>query len=132
MKYCSLIIFFVVVFLSSCTQRPSKPKPFLSERQMVQLFVEIHLLEAALQQSQNDWHNFDFILENTNAAYSDLFERFGLTQESFEANLYYRTYFSRDLERIFNRVSDVLQKMNEGHNQQLILEIEKAQEQVEE
>jgi len=124
----NLLVLLIVVCLCSCTQRPPKPKPLLSERQMIELFVEIHLLEFTIQHMQNEWHNIDATLLNTNAAYSELFERFGLTQESFEANLFYRTYYSRDLERIFNGVADVLQKMHEELNQKFLSEIEKSQD----
>jgi len=84
---------------------------------MVELLTEIHLIEAALQQRQNQGESFDSTRLHTTAAYTELFERFGLDQESFEANMFYRTYRSRDLERIYTKVRDNLQRKIEEYRQ---------------
>ena len=114
MKFHSIIALFFALILSSCTERPPKPKPFLSEKQMVELFTELHLIEAGLQQTQNsNNYNLDSARLHTVAAYNELFKKYGLKQESFEANLHYRTYYSRDLARIYTRVHENLQQMDE-------------------
>jgi hypothetical protein len=113
MKFLSIFALFVVLMISSCTERAPKPKPLLSEKKMVELLTEIHLTEAALQQMQSQRYNLDSSRLYTNVAYSELFEKYGLTRESFEANVYYRTYHSRDIEKIFVRVQDILQQMDE-------------------
>jgi len=84
---------------------------------MVKLLTEMQLIEATLQQNQNRGQHFDSMRLYTTAAYAELFERFGLTQESFEANLFYRTYRSRDLERIYTKVRDNLQRKLEKSEQ---------------
>ena len=114
MKFYSIIALSFLLILSSCTERPPKPKPFLSEKKMVELFTELHLIEAGLQQRQNfNSYNLDSARLYTIAAYNELFEKYGLNQESFEANLYYRTYYSRSLTRIYTRVHENLQQMDE-------------------
>lgn len=114
MKNFSILAIIFVLILSSCSQRPS---PFLSERRMVELLTEIHLIEATLQQKQNQGQSFDSMQIYTTAAYTELFERFGLTQESFEANMFYRAYRSRDLERIYTKVRDNLEQKVEEYRQ---------------
>ncbi|MCL2416318.1 MAG: DUF4296 domain-containing protein [Bacteroidales bacterium] len=84
---------------------------------MVELLTEVHLIEATLQQKQNQGECFDSMRLFTSAAYAELFNRFGVTRESFEANLLYRTYRSRDLERIYTRVRDNLQRKAEESRQ---------------
>ena len=86
---------------------------------MVELLVEVHILEAALQHLQMHHHDFEAIRDYTNAAYSELFERFGLNQESFEANLRHRTHRSRDLERIYSRVYEILRGLDEQHRAEI-------------
>lgn len=113
MKFHSIFAVLIVSILIGCSPIP-RPTPFLNERRMVELLTEMQLIEATLQQKQNQGANFDSMRLYTTAAYADLFERFGLTQESFEANLFYRTYRSRDLERIYTKVRDNLEQMNES------------------
>jgi len=112
MKFHLFLSVFLMLILSSCSQRAQKPKPFLSEKKMVELLTDIQLTEAALQRLQFSEYSLDRIKMHTNAAYSELFEKYGINKESFEANLYYRTYHSRDLERIFNKVNDNLQRLD--------------------
>jgi len=106
------IIFTILIasVLIACSPIP-RPTPFLNERRMVELLTEIHVIEAQLQQMQNQGTNFDAMRIYTTSAYAELFERFGLTQESFEANMFFRTYQSRDIERIQTRVQENLQRM---------------------
>jgi len=120
MKYHSIITVLFVLILSSCTERASKPRPFLSEKKMIRLLTELHLTEAALQQMQSQSYNFDSVRLYTNAMYNELFEKYGLNKESFEANLYYRTYHSRDLERIYTAVNDILVQKEEQNRQKLL------------
>jgi hypothetical protein len=124
MRFISIIAVFIVLVISSgCTQRPSKPKPFLNEKQMVELLTELHLTEAGLQQMQAPKNHFDSVRLYTIAAYNKVFEKYGLNQETFEANLYYRTYYSRDLEKIFVTVHDILLQMGEEYQLEAIEEI---------
>jgi len=117
MKFFSILTLFIVLALSSCTFRAPKPKPLLSERQMVELLTEMHLIEASLQQTQIRDDNFGQTRLYTTALYNALFERFGLTQESFEANLFYRTHRSRDIEQIYTKVADNLQLLVEQNQE---------------
>jgi len=112
------IIFTVLIasLLIACSPIP-RPTPFLSERQMVELLTEMHVIEAQLQQLQNQGESFDVIRTYTTAAYTELFERFGLTEESFEANLFFRTHQSRDIERIQTRVHENLQGIIDAREQ---------------
>ncbi|MCL2027874.1 MAG: DUF4296 domain-containing protein [Bacteroidales bacterium] len=85
---------------------------------MVKLLTEVHLLEASLQQLQQSRHyKIDSVHLYTNAAYAELFKKYKLNQESFEANLYYRTYNSRDLEKIFTQVNDILKEIDDENMQ---------------
>jgi hypothetical protein len=93
--------------LSSCLQHSApKPKPFLNERKMVKLLTEMQLVEANLQQQRAPHGNMDSLRLYTNVAYFELFGKDGLTKESFEANLYYHVYNSRNLERIYTKIHE--------------------------
>jgi|GEM_PF-3341679 len=105
MRFRPIFALFIVLILSSCSERAQKPKPFLSEKQMVKLITEMHLTEVALKQLQDkNRHNLDSMRLYTNVAYSELFEKYGVDKETFEANLYYRVYYSRDMEKIYTKV----------------------------
>lgn len=113
MKFHFVFTLIFVLILSNCTERPSKPKPFLSEKQMVRLLTELHLTEAALQDMPNRRRCFDTAQLYTVAAYNELFGKFGLDQESYEANLNYRLHYSRGFERIYTKVHNNLQRIDE-------------------
>ena len=116
MKFRTFLVSLAVLMLSSCSSGPSKPKPFLSERKMVKLLTELHLTEALLQQQQTQsYESFEVTRMYTHVAYTELFEKYGLTGETFEANLYYRTYHSRDLERIYTKVRDNLKQLDQAN-----------------
>ena len=119
MKFYKIFAILVVLVFSGCTQRSvPKPKPLLSEKKMVELLTEMHLIEMLIQQTQTAiHHNPDSVLIHTSIAYSELFERFGLNKETFEANLNYRSYFSRDLERIYTKVHTNLHRLDSIRNQ---------------
>jgi len=109
MKLHRIIALLIVLILGSCTEGAPKPKPFLSKKQLTELLTEMQLTEMALQQLQSERsYKIDSMHLYTNAAYSELFGKYGLSQETFEANLYYRTYYSRDLEKIYNQVQQNL------------------------
>ncbi|MDR0437489.1 MAG: DUF4296 domain-containing protein [Bacteroidales bacterium] len=105
MRFRPILALFIVLILTGCSERAQKPKPFLNEKQMVKLITEMHLTEVALRQMQDkNKHNLDSMRLYTNAAYFELFEKYGVDKESFEANLYYHTYYSRNLEKIYTQV----------------------------
>ncbi len=110
MKFHSLIGFLMVFIFSSCSSRVQKPDPLLSQSQMVDLLTEMQLTEAVLQQYQAN--HIDSIRFYTNTTYDALFKKYGLNQESFEANMYYRTYHSKDLEKIYSEVFQNLHLMD--------------------
>ena len=113
MKHYRIFALFIVLILSSCTEGAPKPKPLLSKKQMAELLTEVQLTEMALQQLQNERnYKIDSMQLYTHAAYSELFGKYGLTQETFEANLYYRTYYSRDLEKIYAQVQQNLHRLD--------------------
>jgi len=118
MKLRIIFTLLIASFLIACSPIP-RPTPFLNERRMVELLTEMHVIEAKLQQMQNQGASFDVIQTYTISAYAELFERFGLTRESFEANLFFRTYQSRDIERIQTRVHENLQRMNSPQQDEL-------------
>jgi hypothetical protein len=120
--HCIIITFFLVLILNSCTERPAKPKPFLSKKKMVELLTEFHQTEAALLEMQNQRYRFSSLNSFTTAAYSEIFEKYGLNKESFEANLYYRTYHSRDLEKIYVKVHENLIHIQEKNKADEIAE----------
>ena len=118
MKLRIIFTLLIASLLIACSPIP-RPTPFLNERQMVELLTEMHVIEATLQHQQNQGTSFDAMQTYTVSAYTELFERFGLTRESFDANLFFRTYQSRDIERIQTRVHENLQRMNNPQQDEL-------------
>jgi len=123
MKLRIIFTLLIASFLIACSPIP-RPTPFLNERQMVELLTEMHVIEAKLQQMQNQGTGFDAMRTYTSSAYAELFERFGLTEESFEANVFFRTYQSRDIERIQERVHENLQRMLEERRQEEMMTLQ--------
>ena len=104
-------IFFVLI-VSSCSQGIPKPKPFLKQARMVELLTEMQLTEAMIQRLQSETRCTVSTRAHADVAYAHLFEKYGLTRESFEENLLYYTYHSRDLQKIYEQVQDNLVRLD--------------------
>jgi hypothetical protein len=125
MKIRLLFPIFLALIFSSCTSPVPKPNPFLNQKQMVKLLTEVHLTEAMLQQLQSTSYTLDSTNLYTNAMYAELFKKYDLNKESFEANLYYRAYHSRDLEKILKKVYDNLHRLDSLSQQPELVPLEK-------
>ena len=111
MKNLAFFICLTLFMMSACSG-PQKPKPFLKEKKMVDFLVEMHLTEGSLQHLQGQSYSFDDMHRYTNAFYDQLFEKYGLTQQTFEANLQYYVHHSRSLERIYAKVDARLKALD--------------------
>lgn len=94
----------MVVILSAwgCADKVKKPKPLLTEQQMIEVLADSYLIEAELNQRKTTGENVTKLQE---AYYSQLFEHYGINDSIFEQNMYFYTQYPEVLERIMDSVS---------------------------
>ncbi|MDR2908028.1 MAG: DUF4296 domain-containing protein [Bacteroidales bacterium] len=126
MKIHFILVLFAGLTLTNCSSKPAKPQPFLKEKQMVELLTDMHMAEAMLQQKQSRVSNMDSTRLYANSMYSKLFEEYGLNKTSFEANMAYYTYYSRELEKIYTEVDNRLRTLDSLANLEGKIQIEPA------
>ncbi len=118
----------LLLLLTHCAPRIEKPDPFLSKKQMIDVLTEMQLSETLIQQLQTRTVGIEPTIANTNAVYDELFEKYGLTKESMNANIRYYTYYSRDLQEICEGVLEkltVMDSLERVKNEELIEQLKK-------
>jgi hypothetical protein len=110
----NLIALLVIVFISfSVNCKPKviikieKPDLFLTEKQMVRIFVDAQLVEGAISFKRNKGN---IIKEIKNGYYDALFVNHGITQKVFEENAAYYNQFPELMEKIYDEVLADLSK----------------------
>ncbi len=116
-----IVIFVLSIFLVSCkterekiheTQSPSKPE--ISEKQMVELLIDIHIADAYLGNFQKDFtkqcQTKLHISKNDafKSLYGSLFRKHGVSQKEFYQALRYYSFHQDELISIYERVIDKL------------------------
>ncbi len=80
---------------------------FLTENQMIRLFVDAQLVEGALAFKRNNGSN---ITEQKHDYYDSLFTKHGITEKVFEENIAYYNQFPELMEKIYDEVLADLSK----------------------
>jgi len=110
-KIISLFVIIVVSFSLHCKPeivlKIRKPDLFLTENQMVRLFVDAQLTEGALTLKRNKGN---IIKEIKNAYYEKVFINNGVTEKVFEENIAYYNQFPEQMEKIYDEVLAELSK----------------------
>jgi hypothetical protein len=105
------LIIISVLFLVSCKPKVElkidKPDLFLTENQMVQLFVDAQLVEGALAFKRNKGSN---ITELKHDYYQTMFINHGVTEKVFEENIAYYNQFPEVMEKLYDEVLADLSK----------------------
>lgn len=80
---------------------------FLSENQMIQLFVDAQLVEGALAFKRNKGSNITELKHNY---YEIMFINHGITEKVFEENIAYYNQFPEVMEKMYDEVLANLSK----------------------
>ncbi len=114
-KNISLFVF-AVVFLAVACDEPvvKKPRKLLSRDKMVEMLAEIHVAESVHQYRR---YSSEQVLQLTEADfYYSILNKYQVADSVFEQSLIYYASFPKDFERIYSRVLD---KLNEMEQEQL-------------
>ncbi len=94
----TIAVLLLGIFVSSCEKRP---EGVLSAKEMENLMVNLHVLEGTLQ--VNGVANSS--ISGSEAYYTALFEKYGITQQQFDSCLAWYTVHPKKFERIYLNVT---------------------------
>lgn len=108
--HCLFVAASVIVLLAistSCSHKKEYPRPllFLSERQMIDILTDVHVIEA----SMNFRRNLGQSMDDRKAVFFDsLFKIYGITPEILEHNM---RYYNENPEQMDNIYQAVIEKL---------------------
>jgi hypothetical protein len=96
----------------------ARPAVLLSEKQMIDIILDVHLVEGALNFKRNLGQSMD---DQKNLYFDELFREHGISQRLFQNNLFYYNRIPKQMEGIYDSVTRRLERMQEE------IEIEKLE-----
>jgi len=101
------IVGFLGLISVSCTHNQSLPKPalLLSEKQMIDLLTDVHVIEASMNFRRNLGQSMD---DRKTVFFDSLFKIYGITPELLEQNLRYYNENPDQMDRIYESVIEKL------------------------
>ncbi len=105
-----LFIGLLLFLLTGCTvkqQKGKKPKPFLDEKEMVDVLVDFRITESAIREMAAYGQDTK---KMSAYYYRKMFEKHHITLEEFKANL---NYYSQDPKQIHDIYSQVITRITE-------------------
>jgi hypothetical protein len=127
-KFLQAIFLFCIVLIVSCDEPPiPKPEQLVSEKKMIDMLVDIHLAEAMFGQLRYD---SDYSKLTSADYYYSVLEKHNMPDSIFEKSLVYYASEPRDFEKMYQKVLDKLNIMEQelsGRKQDL-LELEEEQQ----
>lgn len=125
MKPRGLTMLFLVMFslfnMNACKNKAeteARPTVLLSEKQMIDIILDVHLVEGALNFKRNLGQSMD---DQKNLYFDELFREHGISQRLFQNNLFYYNRIPKQMEGIYDSVTRRLERMQEE------IEIEKLE-----
>lgn len=106
----AIVLVLLIVTISACKPKEkSLPQPhlLLTEQQLTQILVDVHLAEGVLNYKRNLGLSFD---ENKNVLYNEVFAQHGITSKILESNLLYYNDQPEIMEKIYEEVINHLSK----------------------
>ncbi|MGM0565262.1 MAG: DUF4296 domain-containing protein [Bacteroidota bacterium] len=98
-----------VLLFSSCSKEEEKrPEKVLSESEMVDVMVDVHLAEAVLTRKRGENQKVDRL---TDAYYKKIYEKHDISKKTFDTSFSYYQQNLSDLQRIYEQVITELNKM---------------------
>lgn len=104
----ALILIAVLLFSSCSKEEEKRPEEVLSESEMVDVMVDVHLAEAVLTRKRGENQKVDKL---TDAYYQKIYEKHNITKKTFETSFSYYQQNLSDLQRIYEQVITELNKM---------------------
>lgn len=92
------------------TENEAHPKVLLSEAQMIDIILDVHLVEGALNFKRNLGQSMD---DQKNLYFDQLFREHGISQRLFQNNLFYYNRIPKQMENIYDSVTRRLERMQE-------------------
>lgn len=101
------IVGFLGLISVSCTHNQALPKPalLLSEKQMIDLLTDVHVIEASMNFRRNLGQSMD---DRKTVFFDSLFKIYGITPELLEQNLRYYNENPDQMDRIYESVIEKL------------------------
>jgi len=108
LKKTAIVIF--VLLMAACSSKDKKvhiPATIIPQEQMVQVLVDFHLAEAAIQRAKQDGRDVNMI---SNFYYASLLKKHHITRKKFNESLLFYSNNLKELENIYKDVVTELSK----------------------
>lgn len=113
-KYFFLILAMVLVFSACDEPVVEKPKKLVPRDRMVDMLTDMHIAESVFQ---NRRYSSDQVFQFTEADfYYSILKKYNVVDTTFEKSLIYYSSYPKEFEKIYSRV---LNKLNEMEQEQL-------------
>lgn len=125
MRSVFILLLFVLVGLISCEEPPAeKPKHLITEDQMIDMMVDVHMAQA----TYNLRHNQDSLLKNTTATdfYYSVLNKYNVPDSVFEKSFVFYASNPKKFEKMYrqvmNKLNEMQQEYSEGPKEQIELD----------
>lgn len=113
-KYFFLILAMVLVFSACDESVVEKPKKLVPRDRMVDMLTDMHIAESVFQ---NRRYSSEQVFQFTEADfYYSILKKYNVVDTTFEKSLIYYSSYPKEFEKIYSRV---LNKLNEMEQEQL-------------
>jgi hypothetical protein len=113
-NYFFLILVMVLVFSACDEPVVEKPKKLVPRDRMVDMLTDMHIAESVFQ---NRRYSSDQVFQFTEADfYYSILKKYNVVDSTFEKSLIYYSSYPKEFEKIYSRV---LNKLNEMEQEQL-------------
>ena len=125
----SFFVIIILFFIAVSCDKPvfEKPKNLISENQMVDMLVDIHMAEATYKSSVRD----SLANATSDSFYYGVLEKWGVPDSVFEKSFVYYAgnpkNFEKMYQQVMNKLNELQQELSGRENE--LLEFEKPQKQ---
>ncbi|MDR2938572.1 MAG: DUF4296 domain-containing protein [Prevotellaceae bacterium] len=109
------IFLFFLIFAFSCGE-----KKIIPERKLVKILTEMHLVDAALEESGRSFQR------DSTAVYSAIFEKYGYATEQFLSSISEYSHSKKTSDKLYDKVNKNLSKLKAEYEKEL--EAERARQ----
>lgn len=115
-KYKNIVFLLLVVAFFSCDKEVyKKPKNLISEKEMVDIMVDLHIAEAT-------YHKFRYTKDNwisevsSASFYHSILDKYKVSQSNFEESYLYYVSRPKKYNKLYSAVTDKLNAKEESYN----------------
>ncbi|MFW5975068.1 MAG: DUF4296 domain-containing protein [Bacteroidota bacterium] len=107
--YVFILILMMVFSIFSCSEKEKeRPEVVLSESEMVEVMVDVHLAEAVLTRKRGENQEVEDLSDKY---YDEVFDKHNITKKQFDTSFSYYQQNLSNLQRIYEQVITELNKM---------------------